>query len=155
MMNMQIRKLLFSVISSILIMGSAHAQSRGFGVGAILGDPTGITAKYWLNKKSALSTGLGWSSGKTSKVHWYGDYLIHNYRLFRLKKGKLPVYYGIGLRMKSDDEIKGGVRVPLGIAYQFENYPLDVLAEIAPILELFPSTKFTASGGIGLRYFFK
>lgn len=44
-----------------LLAGSAWAQGRNFGVGLVLGDPTGFTAKYWTSSTTALDFGLGWS----------------------------------------------------------------------------------------------
>ena len=42
----------------------------------------------------------------------------------------------------------------MGLAYQFEEAPVDVFAEIAPGLALLPDLGFYIGGGIGARYFF-
>jgi hypothetical protein len=47
-----------------------------------------------------------------------------------------------------------GVRFPFGLNYIFEKQPLEVFYEIAPILDLVPSTKFGLNSAVGVRYFF-
>ena len=50
------------------IAGSAHATEVGygrkFGLGFVLGDPTGLSAKWWIGATNALDFGLGfWGYG--------------------------------------------------------------------------------------------
>ena len=54
----------------LMLSAGAWAQGRNFGVGVVLGDPTGFTAKYWTSSTTALDFGLGWSG------YWnrYGNY---------------------------------------------------------------------------------
>jgi len=47
-----------------------------------------------------------------------------------------------------------GIRVPFGLAYQFEGSPVDIFAELVPVLSLLPDLGFYFGGGIGVRYFF-
>jgi len=44
------------------VQGSV-AQERGFGLGVIIGEPTGISAKLWTSPVNAFDFGLGWSIG--------------------------------------------------------------------------------------------
>ena len=82
------------------------------------------------------------------------DYLFHNYGIFKVKQGKLPLYYGIGGRVKFEEETRVGVRIPVGICYLFRNQPLDVFFEIVPILDLTPETDFDINASVGVRFFF-
>jgi hypothetical protein len=36
------------------------AQADGFGVGIILGEPTGLSGKYWLTEKTAVDAAVAW-----------------------------------------------------------------------------------------------
>jgi hypothetical protein len=64
-------------------------------------------------------------------------------------------YVGIGARLKATEgDSRIGVRVPLGLDYVFDDTPIDIFFEIAPILDLAPSTDFRLNGSLGLRYFF-
>jgi hypothetical protein len=51
-----------TVLFLLTMIADINAQSRPFGLGLVLGDPTGITAKLWINQKNAFSFVLGWSS---------------------------------------------------------------------------------------------
>jgi hypothetical protein len=55
------KKLSAVMALSMLAIGTIHAQGRNFGLGLVLGDPTGFTAKYWTSSTTALDFGLGWS----------------------------------------------------------------------------------------------
>ena len=64
-----------------------------------------------------------------------------------------PLYYGLGGRAKFADDFELGLRIPLGIDYTFDNNHFDLFFEIAPIMNIVPSTKLKINGGIGIRYF--
>ena len=149
-----IRSIIFFMLMVMLTCGTAQAQDRGFGLGIILGEPTGITWKLWTGYNTAIDGAVAWSFEKKSSMHLHGDLLFHNFNRAKVDEGKLLLYYGIGGRVKFQDDSKVGVRVPLGINYLFAKSPLDVFLEIVPILDLAPSTDFSLNGAIGIRYFF-
>ncbi len=138
----------------LLVCGSLWAQDEGFGLGVILGEPTGINFKAWTSHSAAFVGAAAWSFGHEDTLHLHLDYLLHNFRLIKLENGYLPVYYGIGARIKTEKDVRFGVRFPLGINYLFENAPLDVFVEIAPVFDLAPKTDLYFNGGIGIRYYF-
>lgn len=140
---------------------SAAKSSTSFdhgniGVGVIFGEPTGLSGKMWTTDKTAFDLGLAWSFSDNGNFHIHGDYLFHNFGLFDVSKGSLPIYIGIGVRMKfrdnADDKI--GVRFPIGIEYFFEDWPIAVFGEVVPILDLAPSTEGDINGGLGIRFYF-
>lgn len=135
------------------------AQDKGFGAGIIIGEPTGISLKGWISSTSAVDAAIAYSFVKERSLHVHVDYLQHFYNVIDVSSGKLPLYVGIGGRIKIknnrtnlDDRI--GVRIPFGIAYQFSGAPVDIFLEIAPILDLTPKTSAYFNGGLGVRYFF-
>jgi len=149
-----IRSIIFLVLTALLVCGSVQAQDRGFGLGVILGEPTGISGKLWTGHGTAIDGAVAWSFEKESSMHLHGDILHHSFNRTRIDEGKLLLYYGIGGRVKFEDESKVGIRVPLGINYLFANSPLDFFLEIVPVLDLAPKTDFSLNGAIGIRYFF-
>ena len=149
-----IRSIMLFVLTAVLTCGSVQAQDRGFGLGVILGEPTGISGKLWTGYRTAIDGAIAWSFEKKSSMHLHGDLLFHSFNRVRVDRGKFLLYYGIGGRVKFQDDSKVGVRVPLGINYLFENSPLDFFLEIVPILDLAPSTEFGLNRAIGIRYFF-
>ena len=151
----------------ILATLAPHANAQdGLGVGAIVGEPTGIVIKKWLGDTTAFDAAAAWSFSDNASFQLHGDYLIHNFSLLDPDdlKGYLPVYYGIGGRIKlkdenarngrNDENALVGVRVPFGISYLFADAPVDIFVEIVPILDLVPDTDFGINGAIGARYYF-
>ena len=154
-MKLTLRSAFLMALFSIFSL-SAHAQGKtnDLGAGIILGEPTGITAKWWNSNDRAIDLAVAWSTGRNDRFNLHGDYLIHRYDLISVDAGKLPIYYGIGARMGFGDEVDLGVRIPVGIAYEFPNDPFELFFEIVPVLNLYPGTDFDANGGFGVRYYF-
>lgn len=145
---------LILALAILFLSGIARSQEKGFGLGIILGEPTGISAKKWLDDKSALDGAVAWSLVTPSSFHLHADYLYHNFNIFNVKKGKLPLYFGIGFRIRIGDEDRVGIRIPVGICYLFEQSPLDIFFELGPVLDLTPATRLRLTSSVGIRYFF-
>jgi len=138
----------------LIFVSISNAQSNGIGLGLIVAEPTGISGKFWTGSTTAFDAGLAWSFIDENAFQIHADYLFHNIRLITVSEGKLPFYYGIGARIKTANVTKFGVRVPLGLAYIFQNAPIDIFLEIVPILDLTPKTDFAINAALGARYFF-
>ena len=146
----------FAMVLFVLVfLSTVKAQSSGVGLGLIVGEPTGISFKYWTGSTTAFDAALAWSFIDGGAFHIHGDYLFHNMRLISVPEGLLPFYYGIGARIKTANDTKLGVRVPLGLAYLFQSAPVDIFLEIVPILDLTPKTDFAINAALGARYYFK
>lgn len=149
---------LFTVILiNFSTLTSVKAQDKGFGLGVIIGEPTGLSAKYLLDENKALDFGLAYSfvqSVNALSVHC--DYIYHNYDVIKSDL-RIPVYYGFGARFRVGNDSKNalGARGVLGILYLDEQYPFDVFAEIAPVFNLFPKTSLQVDLAIGARYYFR
>jgi hypothetical protein len=154
------RSLIFGLIAALAIASAAPAtaqDTKHVGVGFIVGEPTGLDAKFFLNNENALEFGLAWSLSGDNELRVQGDYLWHRYDLIELSNGdEMPFFFGVGLRWVSVDEFDDvfGIRFPIGLAYMFTNYPFDIFAEIVPILDLTPDTDFDLEGAIGARFWF-
>jgi len=146
--------ILIIALAIMLFSGVARSQEKDFGLGIILGEPTGISAKKWLDDKSALDGAVAWSLVTPSSFHLHADYLYHDFNIFNVKKGKLPLYFGIGFRIRIGDEDRIGIRIPVGICYIFEQSPLDIFFELGPVLDLTPATRLRLTSSVGIRYFF-
>lgn len=142
---------IFVILVLLSWIFALSAQNSGTGLGLILGEPTGVCGKMWIGSNTAYDAAAAWSFGDEAALHLHADMLFHN---FKLIESNLPVYYGIGVRVKLADDPKLGVRMPVGIDYFIPNAPLDVFFEIVPILNLMPETEFGINSGLGLRYFF-
>lgn len=147
-------KKLFLVSLLALFSLGLFAQNEGLGLGLVFGEPTGLSAKLWTSEKTALDAALAWSFYNGGWLHAQADFLIHNYDLIDVSEGALPVYYGIGAYVTFSSDLGLGARVPLGLAYHFEDAPVEIFLEIAPGLSLLPGIGFYMGGGLGARYYF-
>jgi len=156
-----IRYIVYTLFAATLLGAAATPASaqddKYFGIGFIVGEPTGIDAKIFLNNTNALEFGAAWSLDHDDAFHLQGDYLWHRYNLIDLdSQDELPLYFGIGARMvlldEADDVV--GIRFPVGLDYLFYNYPFDIFAAIVPILDVAPETDVDLEGCIGARFWF-
>ncbi|MBP9128267.1 MAG: hypothetical protein KBG07_05800 [Elusimicrobia bacterium] len=131
-------------------------EARDFGVGVILGDPTGLSAKYWLTHKRAVDMALAWDlSGSDDRLEIHADHLWHFDLDISRMQGRLPLYVGLGGRVLTGHDARVGVRVPLGISYMFPRIPIELFGEITPLLDFTPDTDTSVNGGAGIRFYFK
>jgi len=149
------RKYLSYLIFIIIVSASfIQSQNKEFGLGIIVGEPTGVSFKYWTGSNSAFDGAIAWSFINGGALHIHADYILHSFNLIPVESGKLPFYYGIGGRIKLLDKTSIGVRVPVGLTYLFDDTPIDIFLEVVPILDLAPKTDFKINAAIGGRYFF-
>jgi hypothetical protein len=145
------------LIAFIALPVNAEEVTRGnFGVGVMLGTPSGLDAKLFLSETRALEFGLGWSLQGNNDLLIQADYLVHRYERVQLQTGKLPFYAGLGVVMRFIDNSDNlfGIRIPLGIAYEFGDVPFDVFATITPLLVITPDSDFDLDAVIGGRFYF-
>lgn len=130
----------------------------GFGLGVMLGEPSGLSAKYWMGEQNAIAGGLAWSVGNSSSnggyLHLHGDYLFHRNDLIKISNLTLPFYYGIGAGIGFASDFYFGARIPLGIEYFFAGRKFDAFFELVPVVRLLPGFGIGVNGAIGLRYNF-
>lgn len=125
------------------------------GIGISVGNPTGLNAKYWLDSFSAIDAGFGWSFGRHTEASMHSDYLFHKKdALYFNENQPLDLYYGIGGRMEFADDIELGLRIPVGVAHEFGEQNADMFAELAPILNITPSSALELHLLVGARYYF-
>lgn len=153
------------------IRGKSFEANKEFGLGLELGSPAGLSAKYFLSEDNALQFGLGWYNGYYRDFfgfHLYMDYLWHPVSLVSASAFELPLFVGVGGQFLSfedrrdrdiyDEGFGFGVRVPVGIAFDFNNVPLDIFLQVVPTLHFYSRYEdragFWISGSIGIRYWF-
>jgi hypothetical protein len=177
----------------VAILGSAivcagHAAratevgySRQYGVGAVVGDPTGLSGKVWIGSTNAIDAGLGFygygfrggcfrdRDGRAicDRRYGYGSTSFHVDYLWESKlveaKSKLQLDWHIGAGGRvfflgdpcAYDCWDLGARAPVGLDLTF-NQPsfLEVFLEIAPVFYVVPSMFAAAEGGLGVRGYF-
>lgn len=177
--RMKITSLIAILVVGLAASAPAHAQGWGpsyvgkrkFGIGLELGEPTGLTGKLFIAPSNAIDFGLGeqyhhYYGG--DGLHVYLDYLWHPAVLTRAEGFDLPFYVGIGGRIWFFDyDCAGrvctgaeafGVRVPLGISFDFRRVPLDIFIQAVPTLDFFRDYRhdifLDIDFSVGVRFWF-
>ncbi|MFW5813280.1 MAG: hypothetical protein ACOCXC_03045 [Fibrobacterota bacterium] len=124
---------------------SQNREIPEYELGMLLGEPTGISAKYWFNEQLAVDAALAWSFGE-GFLGIYADYLYHPIRL-----GNRPFYIGAGVSLRAGQDWFAGIRFPIGAETFTDWLPVSFFAEFAPRLELIPPGAGFGGGG-GIRW---
>lgn len=140
------------LIPEVLIAQPGADNGGNFGLGLMVGEPSGVSIKSWNSKFSAFNVGAAWSLSDNQAVHLHADFLMHSW--FSENDDRLAFYYGIGGRIIFADNPNAGARIPLGLNYVFKTFPFDLFVEAVPILDFTPSTKLAGNGAFGIRYYF-
>jgi hypothetical protein len=147
----------------LAMTSTASAQGGPFGLGIIIGSPTGLSGKLYFNRQNAIDFAVGASFINSRGLHAHIDYLWHPIMIASDEAFFLPLYFGIGGRILDhsrdrdfDDDVHLGARVPLGILYDFKRVPLDVFVEIALVVDIVNDHDdlIDFNAGLGVRYYF-
>jgi hypothetical protein len=151
--------------------------NKTFGLGLELGEPTGLNGKYFFSDAAAIDFGLGWIYDHYyygDGAHLYADFLYHPVSLVHASAFELPLYFGGGLRFWSFHYCVArvcdyggsaiGIRIPVGISFDFNNVPLDIFIQLVPVIDFVNGdyydryrdrTHFGVDLSVGIRYWFK
>lgn len=148
--------------ASLCISTAAAAHPDGFGLGLMGGNPSGLSLKLWTGELVAFDAGLGYSYVRYGTApHIHADMLWHTRNLIEEDNGFLPLYVGVGGRLKFADTGRGypdmrlGVRIPFGIEYVFRVFPVGLFFELVPVFNLTPwNDWWDGNSSIGFRYYF-
>ncbi len=149
---------------------------KTFGLGLEIGEPTGFNGKYFISNRGALDFGIGWIYRHyyyDDGLHLYIDYLYHPAVLASSPSFALPFYVGIGGRYWDFEYCDGpfcydgsafGIRVPIGLSFDFTNAPIDIFIQLVPTLDFLRDdyydryyhdrTHFGVDVSAGIRYWF-
>jgi hypothetical protein len=141
------------IITSFISLSYAQTDGKDTGLGVMLGEPTGISLKLWKNNNTAYSFGLAWSLEGNDAVYIHADHLWHS--PLDTDTENFAFSYGLGARaIFSDNDTELGARLPLGLNFYPDGAPMDIFVEIAPTINLIPSTDGDVSGVLGARFYF-
>jgi len=137
--------------------------AQNYGVGVIIGSPTGFTGKYFWSQNSAIVVHAGWSFLDEMGLHITGDYQFLFSGVIRDEDG-IPLksvvpYLGVGGRFrfkKNEQEDRTdfhvGMRIGGGIEYLITRF--GIFLELYPVVDIIPGTEFDFEGGLGFRFYF-
>lgn len=157
------RRYIVLVIGLFVFASGIEARAQGFGIGAIVGEPTGLSVKKWLSEDRAIDAAAAWSFSENDSFQFHADYLFHDLGILDTQTAEtVSVYAGLGGRVKlNDDEGRGrnvdddlvGVRVPIGLSYMTGDKRIEAFGEIVPVLDVAPDSDFDINAAIGARVY--
>lgn len=148
------------------------------GLGLMLGEPSGITGKYWLSRTNAVDLGMAYSFNNYFAI--MSDYLFHFPNAFSPTakgdlKGQFVPFIGFGAILfvnsaasnsfpqnsnqhfftdSNGNSAALGLRVPLGVEFLARKAPLGVYVEVDPGVGIIPDTFGFVEAEIGARFYF-
>jgi hypothetical protein len=152
--------ILASAISASLCaapISGKHDGAEGAALGLFLGQPTGISFRYGLGHEQSLEAKAAWNlanAGSDPSISLQANWLLEFPGILVIQKEDFPLYVGAGVQADVGQATRLGFRIPAGLAYRFNKAPIELCLEIGLGMELFPSTSFLSSGGLGVRYRF-
>lgn len=164
-MNKPFKNLLIGIAASLAAVGaqtatadtpdgSAFPAEKGFGIGFVLGTPSGISGSLPLGETNAINAVIGYAVINDVNLFLQGDYVWIQAGLIPVERGSVSLYYGPGAFARLAKNAAIGIRGVVGVNYRFENAPLQLFLEIGPGINLIPDTEVNAGAGLGLRYYF-
>ncbi len=153
---MKLRALVFAVAALALAADAKPAQARpqsDFGLGIILGRPTGVTFEFGLAADQAMDLAIGLDVLSGNRFYVHGNYLFYLGPVVEGQVGLSP-YLGPGIFLSGGDPFRGGIRVPFGMSMDFQAEPLKLFIEVAPHLRLADDVNLDVGVAGGFRYFF-
>jgi hypothetical protein len=162
---MTLRKTFITLLVFAAFAAPLCAQRRGDqGYGLMIGNPSGFSAKMWIDETVAVDAAAGVDRGEFD-IH--ASLLFHKFNWTNKSKfvpipmqeaderGELPFYFGFGPRLLFEDEKEFGLRFPVGISYLPKTSPFEVFFELAPVLRITEEVGFNGDFAVGARYYFQ
>ena len=145
--------LLLLLAGTVMTAATASAADvREVDLGAVVGEPLGLSGKIWIDEWLAVDFGAGLNH---SDAGFWADALWHNWNLLPQPQfGRLAAYVGAGPQVRSGDGGRFGIRAIVGAALQLKDAPVEVFAEAGPLFQLTQGGGLDAVGGVGARYRF-
>lgn len=154
---------LFSALalSLNLVALTAHAKGGPWGLGVVVGEPTGFSAQHRIDQKSSMNFILAYSFNSWFQIS--GDYIFYFPQLWQKvtqSNSHVMPYLGGGIALgaittkNATDSIALAVRVPFGLEYLIPDTALRVFGELVPSMRFVPSTGLFLQGGVGIRIHF-
>lgn len=157
------------IICTGTMINQLYAQSpagKNFGFGLVLGEPTGLTLKFWTQRNNAFVIDVGESYFGSPRIGV--DYLWHfnafNSNVARLYAGfggalgigrSNGFYYSNhdGFFYRSDNGLGLGLRGVLGVNVIPERSPIELFLEAGLLVGLSPAFGSAGDVGIGIRFY--
>lgn len=139
------------LMSTPTASGQTTRSQGQFGVGLQIGNPTGLTTKYYARKQAALVLLGSWN---LDKFLLFSSHIVYEHTI---PDSPLLFFIGPGFFLgnrdeKSDRDIEIGASSMFGLNFFVEHF--EVFLQVTPDLQVWPQRKAFVGGTVGIRYFF-
>lgn len=164
---MRTKRLSLSVMVCLLLCaGHLQGQTGGrFGIGIMLGDPSGLSWKYHLSARTALAGVAGFSPFDRFRLH-----VDHLWVARPFDEPALTLWYGVGgvlgfgharvfVRNGKNSYVTRsvstgfGVRMAGALTYAIPRSPVEAGVELAPVLIIGPDPGAGLDAGLFVRFY--
>jgi hypothetical protein len=154
------------IVVAMMVICAGRARTQGkFGVGVIIGEPTGFAWKYKVSGANAFDGAIGLTPGDRFRFHF--DYLWEK-RSFQ--EEHLLLHYGAGIAFGTggsqylalnrgdtyvvvDRTLGFALRGVVGLTYEFPRSLFDAFVELAPLLLVTPAGGLGFDAAVGVRVY--
>ncbi len=147
---------LLGTLVGVLTTSPSYAQRTAppgrIGLGAQVGQPTGITVKYYLNRDIAVDALAAWGFDRSvfSTLHASYEYIIPD--------SPLGFFLGPGLHagrrsINGSPSARFGLSALAGLNYFTQRF--EIFLQARPNFELIPDSRVRIGGAAGMRYYIR
>lgn len=156
------KKILLVLLLATLTQVSKAAEGD-FGLGIILGGPTGFSGEYRLGGSHSLDFAAAWTTISHTGTHLHSTYLFNQASYGHIEDVPVYWYFGLGGRAiflneredkHKNDRVYFGPRAPIGTYITSTDLKFKFFAEAAFTMNVVPSTGLDLDIAIGARYYF-
>ncbi len=151
-------KKLFVVIALILVIAlplvaAKPVHANGFGVGAYLGYPIGLTFRYGMDNFRIF--------GNLTNHYAAGAYLDLGvlYDIFSFEISGVPFFFNagaqVGLGYYAEQPFEMSANGVVGLSYYFDKQPIELFLNVAPGYTFLGNPRFDIKSAIGGIWYFK
>ncbi len=137
---------------------------RGLGIGIVAGAPSGLSLAYRAEGPAWIDGAVAWSFAKdAARFSLHGDlrYDLSHQTTPDIPDTHFVLSTGVGPRVRfgdppgdgEDADVYMGIRVPVTLTVYHAGFPLEGFLELAPGLQIVPSSDFVLDGLLGARFY--
>lgn len=131
--------------------------AEGVGVGVSVGYPsTGLSFSYAQKDFDVIGT-VGWNFTDSGYIAVEGG-VNYTVTSFYIERAEFDVTLGLAattwIPLNDNNQLGLAVTVPVGIAYDFIDVPLEIFLRVSPGIRIIPDSGFHIGGTLGLLYHF-
>ncbi len=166
--NLVLLTIVACVITAATPVRAQGPRGRSFGFGLILGNPTGGTVKFWLNRENAIAASIGGDYFGSLRIG--ADYLWH---FDAFSSQIVQMYAGPGAAIglghggpwwwyrgdhdawvyRPDGGVGFGIRAVIGLNIIPRRAPVEIFAELGPMIGIVPAFGSAFEGAVGVRFY--